>query len=732
MTQRTLKCIIGFFFFGPFASFGQQTTLFVLDGQSDEPIEFAHVVYFSESGNELGITDVDGRLSLDIEQPVSFAVTYVGYKTFSGEIAPGTVMTIRLKRGDYQLDDVVVTAQYLPTRPEESVIPVRILDKERIEQKGAANLGQLLNDELNIRLQTDGILGTGMSIQGLSARNVKILVDGVPVIGRLNGSLDLGQMNLQDVERIEIVEGPVSVNYGSNALAGAINIICKKPEESVFTGGGRLFYESVGVYNADASTQIPMRGEDVLRLSGGRNFFDGWSPEEEPSRDVLWNQKEQLYGKLQYRHVGSKWATDFESNGFKERIKDKGDRRSAFSNYAFDNWYTTHRLDNRLRLGREWAHSKLDVVSGYNWFRRDNVQYNRNLVDRTEEVNPDPTPHDTTTNTLFLSRGTWSSTKQDARLNFQMGYEVSYETGGGKRIEGDFQSMGDYSLFGSLQWKLGSDLMAQPGLRISHNTDYRAQPVPSLHILWKKSEQAQFRFNYARGFRAPSIKELYIEFIDANHNIVGNPGLRAEYAHHLDLSAVRTFKDKRSVHALRIKPSLFYNHLSNQIELALVDVGQFSYVNVSQTQTAGTVIDMLYTIHPDFSFKAGASLLFQSFELVDGQSEFFSEEVRMGFGYWRPSKKFGMDVTYKYTGRAPQLSLPESGVSVATMNAFHWMDVSVTQKFWKNRWSLTVGGRNLFDVRNIQTSGGGGIHSSGGPVPMGWGRSFFTSLKMSF
>ena len=732
MTQRTVQCIIGFFLFGSFASFGQQTSLLVLDGQSDEPIEFAHVVYFSPSGKELGITDVDGRLVLDIEQPVSFAVTYVGYKTFSGTIEPGVDRILKLERGDYRLDDVVVTAQYLPTRPEESIIPVRILDKERIEQKGAANLGQLLNDELNIRLQTDGILGTGMSIQGLSGRNVKILVDGVPVIGRLNGSLDLGQMNLQDVERIEIVEGPVSVNYGSNALAGAINIICKKPDESVFKGGGSLFYESVGVYNANAHAQIPMRGEDVLRLSGGRNFFDGWSPEEEPTRDVLWNQKEQLYGKVQYRHVGRKWTTDFESNGFKERIKDKGDRRSAFSNYAFDNWYTTHRLDNRLRLGREWAHSKLDIVSGYNWFRRDNVQYNRNLVDRTEEVNPDPTPHDTTTNTLFLSRGTWSSTKQDARLNFQLGYEVSYETGGGKRIEGDFQSMGDYSLFGSLQWNLGRDLMAQPGLRISHNTDYRAQPVPSLHILWKKSEQTQFRFNYARGFRAPSIKELYIEFVDANHNIVGNPDLRAEYAHHLDLSAEHTLKDKRSVHALRIKPSLFYNHLSNQIELALVEVGQFSYVNVSQTQTAGTVIDMLYTIHPDFSFKAGASLLYQSFELVDGRSEFFSEEFRLGFGYWRPSKKFGMDVTYKYTGKAPQLSLPESGVSVATMNAFHWMDVSVTQKFWKNRCSLTVGGRNLFDVRNIQTSGGGGIHSSGGPVPMGWGRSFFTSLKMSF
>ena len=236
-----------------------------------------------------------------------------------------------------------------------------------------------------------------------------------------------------------------------------------------------------------------MRGEDVLRLSGGRNFFDGWSPEEEPKPGMYCGtKKEQLYGKMQYRHVGRKWTTDFESNGFKERIKDKGDRRSAFSNYAFDNWYTTHRLDNRLRLGRDWAHSKLDIVSGYNWFRRDNVQYNRNLVDRTEEVNSDPTPHDTTTNTLFLSRGTWSSTKQDARLNFQLGYEVSYETGDGKRIEGDFQSMGDYSLFGSLQWNLGRDLMAQPGLRISHNTDYRAQPVPSLTSFGKKSEQTQF------------------------------------------------------------------------------------------------------------------------------------------------------------------------------------------------------------------------------------------------
>ena len=67
-----------------------------------------------------------------------------------------------------------------------------------------------------------------MSVQGLSGENVKILIDGVPVVGRLNGNVDLSQINLTNIERVEIVEGPLSVNYGTNALAGTINLITKK------------------------------------------------------------------------------------------------------------------------------------------------------------------------------------------------------------------------------------------------------------------------------------------------------------------------------------------------------------------------------------------------------------------------------------------------------------------------------------------------------------------------
>ena len=64
----------------------------------------------------------------------------------------------------------------------------------------------------------------------MSGENVKIMIDGVPVIGRQNGNLDLSQLNLLGIEHVEIIEGPLSVNYGNNALVGTINLIASACE----------------------------------------------------------------------------------------------------------------------------------------------------------------------------------------------------------------------------------------------------------------------------------------------------------------------------------------------------------------------------------------------------------------------------------------------------------------------------------------------------------------------
>ena len=93
-----------------------------------------------------------------------------------------------------------------------------------------------LNNELNIRFSQDlATGGSDITMMGLKGQNVKILIDGLPMVGRQGTSneIDINQIDINSIERIEIVEGPMSVVYGADALAGVINIITKKARPKI-------------------------------------------------------------------------------------------------------------------------------------------------------------------------------------------------------------------------------------------------------------------------------------------------------------------------------------------------------------------------------------------------------------------------------------------------------------------------------------------------------------------
>ena len=127
------------------------------------------------------------------------------------------------------LEELVVTGQYKPQTLKKSVYQVRVINNERIIQSGASNVQQVLNTQVGFRFAADNTLGTtDVQLMGMSGRNVKVLLDGVPMIDRGDTRESLNQIDVNSIERIEIVEGPMSVSYGSDALAGVINIITKK------------------------------------------------------------------------------------------------------------------------------------------------------------------------------------------------------------------------------------------------------------------------------------------------------------------------------------------------------------------------------------------------------------------------------------------------------------------------------------------------------------------------
>ena len=93
------------------------------------------------------------------------------------------------------LEEITVTGTYGATGISKAVIPVRIISIDRLSSMGVQNVSDVLKYQANIRLQQDNILGTGLTMQGISGENVKILIDGMPLTGRQNGNIDLAQLN---------------------------------------------------------------------------------------------------------------------------------------------------------------------------------------------------------------------------------------------------------------------------------------------------------------------------------------------------------------------------------------------------------------------------------------------------------------------------------------------------------------------------------------------------------
>ena len=171
------------------------------------------------------------------------------------------------------LKEVVVTGEYQPQSLRNSVYRTRVINSERIRLRAATNVQQVLNTELGFRFSNDMTLGTSdVMLMGMSGRNVKILLDGVPMIDRGDTRESLNQIDINSIERIEIVEGPLSVSYGTDALAGVINIITKRAVKETLSLNARVQEETVG----DEYSAFSKKGSHLQHV-GASWQNKGWS-----------------------------------------------------------------------------------------------------------------------------------------------------------------------------------------------------------------------------------------------------------------------------------------------------------------------------------------------------------------------------------------------------------------------------------------------------------------------
>jgi outer membrane receptor for ferrienterochelin and colicins len=708
----------------------------------NEPVAYANVLLegLTSGGKKYYITSVEGIIPNEVKEISRISITCVGYETYHDTIQPNQDYTVRMNPTAVNMDEVVVTAQYSPERADKSIYKVVVINAKQIEQKAANTMADLLRDQVNMRVSQSGVLGTNLSMQGLSGENVKFLMDGVPMIGRMQGNIDLNQINLSNVDHVEVIEGPMSVIYGSNALAGVINIISKENKTSLLKGYLNGYYESSGVYNFDGGVSAKLNKHGIS-LDGGRNFFEGYSVSDVDSgRAQTFKPRRQYFFDGYYSYTQKILRIKLAGQYFNELLVDKGNLLPPYNETAFDSYFTTIRYSGRMEatLNLPRAHY-LSFFGAYSNYSRTKEKYFKDLTTLEEVLTTNPDDQDTTGITSWLAKGTYSKNNPEKKLNYQAGFDFNIETGEGKRILDYYQQIGDYALFGSIKWNPGRHLSLQPGIRLIYNTKYAAPVVYALSGKWLFNDNLSVRLSYSKGFRSPSIKELYLYFVDINHNVQGNPDLASETSNNINLNLLYGKETRR--YSWSAELSAFYNHVNDIITLAQVQGGDnlYTYINVDQYNSVSGQLGLLFKFLPSLTIQTAVAETGRNYKQDDqdtGSEFFFSTDVTANAAYSFIKHDMTFALYYKYTGKTPQFQFDETTISEAYVNPYNIMDFTFSKGFFENLLRVSTGVKNIFDVTTVPAVGGtsGGGHGSGGNgmESIGWGRTFFLKLSINF
>ncbi|MBN2613794.1 MAG: TonB-dependent receptor [Bacteroidales bacterium] len=733
----TIRVITLVLYLVPFvAAVGQDKCYQIRDKYSGEPICFATLKLCSEGKTMNILSDKEGKFCTDVSQPVYLEISGMGYKTLSDTLTSEYDNQIELIPDLLDIEEVVITGQVTPRRCDQSVYKVTLLSKKDIEHKAAVNLSGLLMNELNINLMQQNVLGRTISIRGLGGEHIKILYNGMPVSGRQLGIIDLDQIGIHHANHIEIIEGPLSVIYGSNALGGAINIITQAAAGKKLKAEAGINYETAGIYNMNLNLFYGLK-KHCFGLNMARNFFAGFNPDKNSRFDV-WKPKLQYMPGVNYAYRGNKIQADVYVDFLHEELRDKDSlSRDNLYESADDRYYFTKRLNLGLSIGYRFSPvSAITAQAGFSVYNRAKNSYHINLVDLEKHLITDPSMHDTT-NFRMIS-GRLAHTFRLKNLEIITGTDMNYENGYGKRLSGE-KSIGDYALFSSFIWDILSGLQIQPGLRVSYNTRYKPPLIYSFNLKYNLAG-LKLRASVANGFRTPSLKELYMEFLDQNHRVFGNQNLKAETAHNYNISVSYIHAAHRFQYDF--SGDFFLVRVKNKIDF-LFDYDQSgklksaTYFNLpgSLYQTKGIALNTGISYKDLIHVKTGIALTAISspgnLEKID-----FSPDVTAKIQYNVHRKYLSLVAYYKYTGKK---YFYKNNIGDATTAAYiskeytdpyHNVDISLNGRFLSQDLRISAGCRNLLNNITVFSTASASIHGvNNSQMPVGWGRTFFIRVN---
>jgi putative tonB-dependent outer membrane receptor len=664
------------------------------------------------------------------------------------------------------LDSVVVSAQIEPQSVRKSVKNVQVISKTQIQKMGAVNLADVLNQYINITVRPD--INTGkqtVSFLGLGGNYFKVLVDNIPLVSEngFGNNTDLSQVNLEDVERIEIVEGAMGVTHGANAVTGILNIITKKKSRLPWEIGYTLQEESIGQeYN------FLNKGRHIQSFKASHSFNDNWYVSVGTQRNKYSGFWSDYKGKNYSRTDGKRGykTSPFEtlqSNALLSYRKDRFNLlyKAEYMNERFDFYdrtaefvfspiYGGYRFGNdrrdfyqryfhHLNLNGQYSQWFYNFSFSYQYQKREEENF-RYMIDFQKEINNQK--RKTHSMKVFYSTGSVSHSFANKKYNWQLGYELTHNIGfsllndEGQTLKKVEKEIDNYDIYSVLEVNLSDRLSLRPGGRFSYQNLFRNQYAYSLGSRYSFDNHWEWRASVGESYRTPSFEELYTRSIFMGHAFLGNENLLPERGISAETSLKKTSlwdEEGMLVNNLGIS----FNNIKDKIHNVLLDMNNGTphtqYINISRYQSYNCLISNNLKLS-QWEITLGGSFAWIS-QKIDNQryrtDDRYLLNINANTGVSYTIKKWDTSISayYKFIGKSQMWQMSSTGYVIGDLDPYGWLDISLQKKFFNRKIELTLGARNLLNTIDVglyrQTLSGEKTRLN---YPIGYGRSYFLKL----
>ncbi len=481
---------------------------------------------------------------------------------------------------EFDLDGTIVSATKTTLTPKELPQSVEVISKKDIQNIGAISVRDVLKTASSITIYDGGAYGHGdkLSMRGGSTNDILILVNGQRVAGEnyfMNGSSNtkiLDRLNLNNVERIEILRGPGGALYGSDAQNGVINIITNSsPSESAIVGFASGTREISNTYHFNTGVQGNLSAifdlsfnklRDIDSRANGKHFAMGDSQNYSGTFNYSINPNNKL-------SLGITYDKDNLEYRAKGNLRNLDENRTGVSlNYQSNN------LNNSYALNLGYNNLDKGLSSEYNIWSID--ARNSTQIDNSNKLTYGA-EFSTTNGNAYIPANSNHNDKADK-----------------------------YALYVQDEYKYGK-LLLIPSLRYDYHDTSGSNISPNIGTTYFASDSTRIKAQFGSAYRAPSVEELYCEFGHGGSFVLkGNPDLKPEKTRGYEFTLEHDWDDRTNV-----RTTYFHNQKKDAISSALIGdcTHDRKVINIDKTQSNGVEVELKHNLGQGFTLSGSYNYL---------------------------------------------------------------------------------------------------------------------------